>query len=204
MERNVLWHRLKTNILFIRRITNGKRAFIICQYTWCHFCRKIFVPAGITFSRYTRKIFAIVGPMILYGILSSWVLGLAYWILKWWEWCEPLLFSGIMLYVLKIKSKMHQKYKMKLTLKWIVNWKNEFIWENVIIYAFISWENVVKLRARGGDFMELRNGKNEWCRERSDSGEKQTNAHKGRYGAVCESSGKNVRNIPTRRNSYFK
>lgn len=30
------------------------------------------------------KIFTIVGPVILYGIFSSWVLGLIYWVLKWW------------------------------------------------------------------------------------------------------------------------
>ena len=28
------------------------------------------------------KIFTIAGPVILYGILSSWVLGLVYWVLK--------------------------------------------------------------------------------------------------------------------------
>ena len=30
------------------------------------------------------KIFTIAGPVILYGIFSSWVLGLLYWVLKWW------------------------------------------------------------------------------------------------------------------------
>ena len=30
------------------------------------------------------KIFTIAGPVILYGIFSSWVLGLIYWVLKWW------------------------------------------------------------------------------------------------------------------------
>ena len=30
------------------------------------------------------KIFTIAGPVILYGIFSSWVLGLIYWALKWW------------------------------------------------------------------------------------------------------------------------
>lgn len=30
------------------------------------------------------KIFTIAGPVILYGIFSSWVLGLIYWILKLW------------------------------------------------------------------------------------------------------------------------
>ena len=30
------------------------------------------------------KIFTISGPVILYGIFSSWVLGLIYWVLKWW------------------------------------------------------------------------------------------------------------------------
>ena len=30
------------------------------------------------------KIFTIAGPVILYGIFSSWVLGLNYWGLKWW------------------------------------------------------------------------------------------------------------------------
>ena len=29
------------------------------------------------------KIFTIAGPVILYGIFSSWVLGVIYWILKW-------------------------------------------------------------------------------------------------------------------------
>ena len=29
------------------------------------------------------KIFTIAGPVILYGIFTSWVLGLIYWILKW-------------------------------------------------------------------------------------------------------------------------
>lgn len=29
------------------------------------------------------KIFSISGPVILYGIFSSWVLGLGYWVLKW-------------------------------------------------------------------------------------------------------------------------
>lgn len=29
------------------------------------------------------KIFTIAGPVILYGIFSSWVLGLIYWVLKW-------------------------------------------------------------------------------------------------------------------------
>ncbi|MDY4632048.1 MAG: SpoVA protein, partial [Dorea formicigenerans] len=28
------------------------------------------------------KIFTIAGPVILYGIFSSWVLGVGYWILK--------------------------------------------------------------------------------------------------------------------------
>lgn len=32
------------------------------------------------------KIFTIAGPVILYGILSSWVLGLIYWIGKMWGW----------------------------------------------------------------------------------------------------------------------
>ena len=30
------------------------------------------------------KIFTIAGPVILYGIFSSWVLGVIYWVLKWW------------------------------------------------------------------------------------------------------------------------
>lgn len=30
------------------------------------------------------KIFTIAGSVILYGIFSSWVLGLIYWVLKWW------------------------------------------------------------------------------------------------------------------------
>ena len=30
------------------------------------------------------KIFTIAGPVILYGIFSSWVLGLIYWVLKLW------------------------------------------------------------------------------------------------------------------------
>lgn len=30
------------------------------------------------------KIFTIAGPVILYGIFSSWVFGLIYWGLKWW------------------------------------------------------------------------------------------------------------------------
>ena len=30
------------------------------------------------------KICTIAGPVILYGIFSSWVLGLIYWVLKWW------------------------------------------------------------------------------------------------------------------------
>ena len=30
------------------------------------------------------KIFTIAGPVILYGRFSSWVLGLIYWVLKWW------------------------------------------------------------------------------------------------------------------------
>ena len=30
------------------------------------------------------KIFTIAGPVILDGIFSSWVLGLIYWVLKWW------------------------------------------------------------------------------------------------------------------------
>ena len=30
------------------------------------------------------KIFTIAGPVIVYGIFSSWVLGLIYWVLKWW------------------------------------------------------------------------------------------------------------------------
>ena len=30
------------------------------------------------------KIITIAGPVILYGIFSSWVLGLIYWVLKWW------------------------------------------------------------------------------------------------------------------------
>ena len=29
------------------------------------------------------KIFTIAGPVILYGILSSWVLGILYWIGRW-------------------------------------------------------------------------------------------------------------------------
>lgn len=33
------------------------------------------------------KIFTIAGPVILYGIFSSWVLGLIYWILKWMGVC---------------------------------------------------------------------------------------------------------------------
>ena len=32
------------------------------------------------------KIFTIAGPVILYGILSSWVFGLIYWIGKMWGW----------------------------------------------------------------------------------------------------------------------
>ncbi len=32
------------------------------------------------------KIFTIAGPVILYGILSSWVLGLIYWLGKMWGW----------------------------------------------------------------------------------------------------------------------
>lgn len=32
------------------------------------------------------KIFTIAGPVILYGIFSSWVLGLIYWIGKLWGW----------------------------------------------------------------------------------------------------------------------
>ena len=31
------------------------------------------------------KIFTIAGPVILYGIFSSWVLGLIYWVLKWYK-----------------------------------------------------------------------------------------------------------------------
>ena len=31
------------------------------------------------------KIFTIAGPVILYGIFSSWLLGLIYWLLKVWE-----------------------------------------------------------------------------------------------------------------------
>ena len=30
------------------------------------------------------KIFTIAGPVSLYGMFSSWVLGLIYWVLKWW------------------------------------------------------------------------------------------------------------------------
>lgn len=32
------------------------------------------------------KIFTIAGPVILYGIVSSWVLGFLYWIMKIWGW----------------------------------------------------------------------------------------------------------------------
>lgn len=32
------------------------------------------------------KIFTIAGPVILYGILSSWILGIIYWIGKMWGW----------------------------------------------------------------------------------------------------------------------
>lgn len=32
------------------------------------------------------KIFTIAGPVILYGIFSSWILGLIYWIGKLWGW----------------------------------------------------------------------------------------------------------------------
>lgn len=32
------------------------------------------------------KIFTIAGPVILYGILSSWILGVIYWIGKMWGW----------------------------------------------------------------------------------------------------------------------
>lgn len=32
------------------------------------------------------KIFTIAGPVILYGIFSSWVLGMIYWLLKIWGW----------------------------------------------------------------------------------------------------------------------
>lgn len=32
------------------------------------------------------KIFTIAGPVILYGILNSWVLGLIYWLGKMWGW----------------------------------------------------------------------------------------------------------------------
>lgn len=32
------------------------------------------------------KIFTIAGPVILYGIFSSWILGLIYWIGKMWGW----------------------------------------------------------------------------------------------------------------------
>lgn len=34
------------------------------------------------------KIFTIAGPVILYGIFSSWVLGLIYWVLNGGEWCS--------------------------------------------------------------------------------------------------------------------
>ena len=33
------------------------------------------------------KIFTIAGPVILYGILSSWCLGIFYWIGKYFGWC---------------------------------------------------------------------------------------------------------------------
>jgi len=29
------------------------------------------------------KIFTIAGPVILYGLLSSWLLGVGYWLLQW-------------------------------------------------------------------------------------------------------------------------
>lgn len=32
------------------------------------------------------KIFTIAGPVILYGILSSWILGVIYWVGKMWGW----------------------------------------------------------------------------------------------------------------------
>ncbi len=32
------------------------------------------------------KIFTIAGPVILYGIFSSWLLGFGYWIGKWFGW----------------------------------------------------------------------------------------------------------------------
>ena len=33
------------------------------------------------------KIFTIAGPVILYGVFSSWVLGMIYWVGKWLGWC---------------------------------------------------------------------------------------------------------------------
>ena len=39
------------------------------------------------------KIFTIAGPVILYGIFSSWVLGLIYWGLKWWINDDGISFS---------------------------------------------------------------------------------------------------------------
>ena len=32
------------------------------------------------------KIFTIAGPVILYGIFSSWIVGLLYWLLRWTGW----------------------------------------------------------------------------------------------------------------------
>ena len=40
------------------------------------------------------KIFTIAGPVILYGIFSSWVLGLIYWVLKWWGMVYARHYNG--------------------------------------------------------------------------------------------------------------
>lgn len=33
------------------------------------------------------KIFTIAGPVILYGIFTSWILGIIYWLCRIWGWC---------------------------------------------------------------------------------------------------------------------
>ena len=58
--------------------------------SWCSMLLIMLSVPAIEFQKEGQvfgigcKIFTIAGPVILYGIFSSWVLGLIYWVLKWW------------------------------------------------------------------------------------------------------------------------
>lgn len=60
------------------------------------------------------KIFTIAGPVILYGIFTSWVLGLFYWLIK---NCRSIMTAEDLRYVnMSGKDKMNDKGKAKYSL----------------------------------------------------------------------------------------